>query len=946
MKKVGKTKAQLEQQVKTLDSILSASSGHIYMYDRNGRYIYVSLAGARALGLKPEDMVGKTWRELNMPAEIMEPFEAKLKEAFTTGKTVTSETVYPTVEGERYYEHALDPVRSTDGSVESVVGTVRDITERKRTEEALKASEASYRNLANSITDVFFAMDENLRYTFWNKASEELTGIAAKDAIGKRLYDIFPDTESTRKAVEAYQTVLRTRQPQHFINQTQLYSKDFVFEISVYPTEAGLSVFVKDITEHKQAEEKTACLSRLYAMLSKTNEAIVRIRELEELYQGICRIAVEDGGFRMVWVGLVDRDSHLVKPVASHGFEDGYLAKIRISIDDVPEGRGPSGTAIREGRYDICNDWEQDPRMNPWRVESAKRGYRSSATFPLRVGTNIIAVLNLYASEPNAFTDEEVQLLDRMVADVSFAIESIEQEKQRKRAEEMLQKSELKYRQLMEQAADGIFVADLEGNLLLVNLMAQKMLGYSEDELCKMNIVETYPPDEIEVARRRLMEMRAGETMHFERQMRRKDGTLFPVEINLRVLEDGNAHGIVRDITERKRAEKSLRALSLRQEAILAAVPEIIMEVDNNKVYTWTNQVGFEFFGEDAIGKEAAFYFEGEQETYNLVQPLFNGAEDIFYVESWQRRKDGQKRLLGWWCRALKDENGNVKGALSSARDITERKQTEEELRKHREHLEELVKERTRELEEKTVELEQANIRLQEIDNLKSVFLASMSHELRTPLNSIIGFSGIMLQGMVGELNEEQRKQLTIVKSSANYLLNLINDVLDISKIEAGRVELSLEKFKLDDVVRDVVQIFSHMAGEKSLELATEVPENVVLFSDKRRVKQVLINLVSNAVKFTDRGTVKIATRVLKGEKLEVRVSDTGIGIKEEDMGRLFEPFQQVDISLRKRYEGTGLGLHLAKMLATLLGGDISAKSRYGQGSEFTFTIPLRYKEG
>jgi signal transduction histidine kinase len=230
-------------------------------------------------------------------------------------------------------------------------------------------------------------------------------------------------------------------------------------------------------------------------------------------------------------------------------------------------------------------------------------------------------------------------------------------------------------------------------------------------------------------------------------------------------------------------------------------------------------------------------------------------------------------------------------------------------------------------------QLEQANIRLEEIDRLKSVFLASMSHELRTPLNSIIGFTDIILLGISGEVNEEQGKQLTIVKSSADHLLSLIDDILDISKIEADAVKLSPEEFNLDDVVSEVVESLSPTASEKGLEIIAEVPEGITLFTDRRRVKQVLMNLGSNAVKFTDQGSVKIATRVPGDENLEVRVIDTGVGIKKEDMEKLFQPFQQIDVSLTKKHEGT------------LLGGDISAKSEYGRGSEFTFTIPLRYEE-
>ncbi len=147
----------------------------------------------------------------------------------------------------------------------------------------------------------------------------------------------------------------------------------------------------------------------------------------------------------------------------------------------------------------------------------------------------------------------------------------------------------------------------------------------------------------------------------------------------------------LRFFRERLAAVKRGYTVSSRQEALLAAVPDIIMEVDQNKVYTWANQAGIEFFGEDVIGKEAAFYFEGEQETYQMVKPLFNGHDDVIYVESWQRRKDGEKRLLAWWCRVLKDDRGRVTGALSSARDITERKRAEQTLREINEYLENLI---------------------------------------------------------------------------------------------------------------------------------------------------------------------------------------------------------------------------------------------------------------
>jgi PAS domain S-box-containing protein len=281
---------------------------------------------------------------------------------------------------------------------------------------------------------------------------------------------------------------------------------------------------------------------------------------------------------------------------------------------------------------------------------------------------------------------------------------------------------------------------------------------------------------------------------------------------------------------------------------------------------------------------------------------------------------------------------------VSQVQDITEKRAAEEELKKYQEHLEELVEERTIELAKKTYELEQRNIKLQELDRLKSVFLASMSHELRTPLNSIIGFTGIMLQGMAGDLNGEQKKQLSIVKKSANHLLELINDILDISKIEAGNVQLALEPFAITPLIDEIADSFVHMAAEKGLDFKWWVDQEIELYSDRRRIKQVLMNFISNAIKFTESGGVTISTKYDGNHMLSISVVDTGTGISKPGMDRLFMPFQQVDFALTKKHEGTGLGLYLSRKIAALLHGDIIAKSSPGAGSEFTFVLPVEYE--
>lgn len=251
-------------------------------------------------------------------------------------------------------------------------------------------------------------------------------------------------------------------------------------------------------------------------------------------------------------------------------------------------------------------------------------------------------------------------------------------------------------------------------------------------------------------------------------------------------------------------------------------------------------------------------------------------------------------------------------------------------------YLEELVKRRT-------IELEQVNARLEEADRIKSLFLASMSHELRTPLASILGYTELIMLGYSGDITEEQHQQLNSVYNSANHLLNLINGILDISKIEAGKIEIYPEEFKLNDLISEVLEAFTPKFSQKSLIMQKDLTNNIKLITDKNRLKQILFNLIGNAVKFTpEGGNITIKTNNIDNEFFKVQVIDTGIGISEDGVTRLFKPFQQVDSSLEKSMEGTGLGLYLSKKLVNLLGGEISVESELGQGSNFNFTLPCK----
>ena len=304
-------------------------------------------------------------------------------------------------------------------------------------------------------------------------------------------------------------------------------------------------------------------------------------------------------------------------------------------------------------------------------------------------------------------------------------------------------------------------------------------------------------------------------------------------------------------------------------------------------------------------------------------------------------RHNGERVWISWTNRVVADDQGQVAEILSVGTDITERRRAEEEIRRLHEDLQRYTAELEHRVAERTAELAVALDHAEESDRLKSAFLATMSHELRTPLNSVIGFTGILLMGLVGPLTGEQEKQLTMVQDSARHLLELINDVLDISKIEAGQIELARDPFDMRTAIQKSLEKIAPMAEKKGLTVTSVIAPLVgQVVGDRRRMEQILINLLSNAVKFTERGEVRIESQVEEGW-LVTRVIDTGIGIRPGDLDTLFKPFRQVDTGITRQHEGTGLGLSICKRLVEAMGGRIRAESEWGKGSRFAFTFPL-----
>jgi PAS domain S-box-containing protein len=442
------------------------------------------------------------------------------------------------------------------------------------------------------------------------------------------------------------------------------------------------------------------------------------------------------------------------------------------------------------------------------------------------------------------------------------------------------------------------------------------------------------------------------------------------------------------ELAERKRAEEALSRSEEILNTIVENIPDMIFVKDAEELrFLRFNKAGEELLGynrEELFGKNDYDFFPKDEADFFQAcdrEVLRNKHPAEIERETIQTRHNGE-RILHTKKIPIFDQEGRPQHLLGISEDITERVHSEEEVFRLNADLEQRIVRRTNELEIKQLELQEsqqalmnivedlnlkteelvnANSKLLELDRLKSMFIASMSHELRTPLNSIIGFSSIIRDEWIGPVNPEQKENLDTIQRSGKHLLSLINDVIDVSKIEAGRIEARFEEFDLYDLLTEAIQYVEKDLRGKGLELHLDIDHHP-LCSDRRRLLQCVINLLSNAVKFTEHGKVTVSSvgadikQVAGGQHpsapspplIEISIEDSGIGIAEEDIPRLFMAFERLESPLKATVLGTGLGLYLTrKLVVDVLGGDILCKSEVGRGSTFTLRIPERiYEKG
>ena len=401
---------------------------------------------------------------------------------------------------------------------------------------------------------------------------------------------------------------------------------------------------------------------------------------------------------------------------------------------------------------------------------------------------------------------------------------------------------------------------------------------------------------------------------------------------------------VIRDVTAQKHTEQALRESEIKHRTVFETASDAILLMHGDQ-FIDCNARALTMFGctrEQIVGAPPYDFSpptqpDGRRSDEKAMEKIrLAQTEGPQFFEWVHCQRNGTPFTAEVSLNRL--ELGGEALLQAIVRDITERKRIEEMLWELNATLEQRVAERT-------AELATAKDCAESADRMKSAFLATMSHELRTPLNSIIGFTGILLQELAGPLNEEQTKQLRMVQASSRHLLALINDVLDISKIEAGQLAVERAAFDLRTSIEKVVCAVTPAAEQRGLYLRLDIAAEVgTVVSDRRRVEQVLMNLLGNAVKFTGTGGITVSCAIADAVTV-TSVRDTGIGISVENIPRLFRPFEQIDTGLSRQHEGTGLGLSICKRLLGLMGGTISVESEPGAGSVFTFRLPMEPDE-
>ncbi|NTU78699.1 MAG: PAS domain S-box protein [Chloroflexales bacterium] len=795
------------------------------------------------------------------------------------------------LKGEIWLEGYSMPIREADGSI-VWHGFTTDITARKRAEETLRESERRFATIFHtSPVGIIITRLRDNRVEDINTAALTLFGYQREELIGRTALDVGLWAEPRDR--QRLQEALRQHQEVYGFESMFCHrsgEQRFMLvsaELTELNGEPSVLFQIVDITARKQGEEQL-------------RQSEVRFRALIEHAPGALALVSASGRFTFVSastrcvLGYDPEDALGLEPAAITHPDD--LPALLVLLDDLMRRPGSVATSHYRIRH-------QD---GSWRwVES---------------------------TISNLFLDPNVQALALNWQDIT----------ERKQAEQALlelnQTLEQRVRErtaevqdLYENAPVGYPVLDANGTILMINQTQLDWLGYTREELLGQSVASFLTPASMAAFAEGFPVFKEqGSVRDLEFEMVRKDGTLIPVLLSATAVYDEHGEHVmsrstVFDNSARKQAELALRESEEQNRLLFEESPDAVVLFRADGTLAQLNRA-FELLTgyhapqllDQTLDRIGLVPQETALQLKDVVTEHIQANTSFAAIELRLRRASGEFRDVG--VRVFGLPIRGQQHYLATMRDITTEKQVEETLR-------------------------QANAELARAARAKDEFLANMSHELRTPLNAILGLSETLLEEVRGPLNAHQQGSVRNIEASGRHLLALITDILDLSKVEAGRLELQVEKVNVAELCQASLLFVKEQAIKKSLRLAFTLNDQMAeMEADVRRLKQMLVNLLSNAVKFTPaRGAVRLGVDVdAEAGVIRFAVQDTGIGIAADDLARLFQPFKQLDSSLSRQHEGTGLGLALVRRLAELHGGSVAVESEPDQGSCFTISLPYR----
>jgi len=790
---------------------------------------------------------------------------------------------------------------------------------------------ARLRKAVEGSGEVVFMTDTKGLFTYVNPAFTRLYGYTAEEVVGKLTPRVLKSGQVPPLVYEGlWQSLIQKHSVNlEIVNQAK-DGKLLTMETSASPVfdekedSTGFLSIQHDISERKWAEEEIVRANRVYAVISQINQLIVRTRDRDKLLAEACRISVEYGKFRMAWIGMADASGQSVQPVAWAGVEDAALTTRKISLTDSAPGLDPVVLTIREGKYSYCKDISIDPAMAPWREEALQFGCRSSITFPITVKEKPVGTFSIYATEPSFFNQAERGLLQEVTADISFALEMFELERQRKRMEEALRESENRLKTIIQEEPECVKIIDAKGCLEEMNpaglaMMEADSFGQVQGQSICSFVLPEYRERFLKLAKGAC----EGKDGKLEFEMEGLKGTRRWMETWAVPLKDQTSGvvrclGLTRDITERKRAEEEQRKLA----SLVESSKEFIglASLDGNVIYV--NPAGRSLVGLDAPPEETKIHlsdFVLEGDRPQLENEILPG---IFQQGYWEGEfrlrnfKTGKPLLVRHYIFLIRNSaTGEPTFLATVSHDISEHRQLEEQFRQAQ--------------------------KMEAVGQLAG----GVAHDFNNLLTVINGYSEMMLGGL--KPDDKEYKFAAEIKSAGERAAGLTRQLLAFSRQQV----LAPQVLDLNTVIKGLHSMLCRLIGE-DVELTT-IPAKGLgqVQADPGQIEQILLNLAVNARDAMPGGgklTIESANvdldetysrehaNVKPGPHVMLAVSDTGAGMDAGTQKRIFEPF----FTTKEKGKGTGLGLSTVYGIVKQSGGHIWVYSELGRGTTLKIYLP------